>query len=185
MPNPGTIRREIPDDFAEMRAKLGGCSRLQVHYSASSRTIQRWLKTSGLPHIQVAPPYRGTPIPDDFRLQAPNMTRSQLMGHYGVTEGVVRRWEKKTGVKPLVARTTGFRFPKLNSDIPPPRRDTPQELAVEYLRRYMPVSRCSERGGFRLDGDHYRVGNTVMTPSAMMERASQMRAKETKKKEYA
>lgn len=166
--------RPIPDDFVAMHQTCRSMAGLIRHYKASSRTVARWMD-----HHQLDRSYQPNPIPppEDYKLQAPIMTKAQLSRLYNVSDKTVSRWAQETGVHPIRGKQRGFRLPKLATDISLPRRDTPQDLAADYLRRFMPVSKCLPDGRWRANGTHYRCGNTIVDMDGLMSKADYYRRK--------
>lgn len=166
--------RPIPADFARQRERLGGITVLARHYKAAHKTIAKWIADLGLPPLGQVGFKR---VPDDFRQMAPIMSKTSLESHYRASGKVINRWLCEAGVS-AATRTRGFRLSKRGCDIPQAKRNTPSDLAADYLRRFGPVSKCNIGGRFSLTGDHYRVGNVVMTQMEIIEKADRMRGRE-------
>ena len=179
--NPGTarqLRREMPDDFAEMRAKLGGRDVLAAHYRTSTRTIRRWLQEAELPPLHVVPSGRGCrPVPDDFAESAARMCQADLCRYYGASREVVVRWIGESGVTPKKFTPTPW-VPTRNSivKIAAVRNYGIQDEAADTLRRWFPVYRCDERGRQSEKGEYWRVGNSVVDGDELLASASRRRA---------
>lgn len=60
-------------------------------------------------------------------------------------------------------------------DHTPQRPQTPSEIAAEYLRKYMPVHRCNECGGYMKKGLHWRAGSSVLTTEELIAKADKYR----------
>lgn len=170
--------RKIPADFAEVRATRN-FEQLKKHYRVSGAQIRRWTQELGLPAKKMVPPLRQKkPSPSDFRSKAPTMFIAELAAHYNVGKPTISRWIKESGVK--TKRFVNYGAPK-KPCIPPPKRETRHDLAVEYLRRFTPVSPCDKDGKYKENGDHYRVGNTVMARDEVMEKAESHKQREMNK----
>lgn len=167
--------RVIPADFTHQRERLGGVTLLARHYKAGHKMIARWIAELGLPP---APQPGFKQVPSDLSQVAPTMTRAQLARHYRSSDKVISRWLCEAGISPKSNRRTYFKLSKRGADIPPARRETPSDLAADYLRRFGPVSRCYASGAFSLTGDHCRVGNIILTRTEIIQRAEWMRQRE-------
>lgn len=166
------MTRQIPADFRQQRDRLGALANLAIHYRASHRTVSRWLREAKIPPLFKGPPPRSRrPIPPDFRRLAPQSSIGFLTRHYKTSQATVARWLDETGIQPKPAKLRGFKLEAWRSDIPPPRRETDHDLAAEYLRRFMPVSRCDERGRYAQGGDYYRIGCSILTFAELIDRA--------------
>lgn len=176
------MARSIPEDFVEMRHKIGSTRNLAKHYRASERTIKRWLNEAGLPRIKTIPPSQKIPIPDCFKMRAQSMNISQHAAFYGVSTNTISRWAVESGVKCKVNKIAGMRLSKLARDIPQAKKETPHDLAVNYLQKYMPVNRCDKDGKWHLNGSYYRVGNTVINGDELLAKAEARRHRDASKK---
>lgn len=160
--------RPMPPDFPEMRKKHT-LKYLQKHYKAGARALLRWNKeVNGEPKraIQIK-----RIMPDDFSEVAPSMTKAEMIKHWKTSPDVVNRWISESGVTPKKYKPKVFRFSGWKSDIPKPKRDNEVDLAVEYLRKYMAVSRCSKHGKYEQAGNFYRAGAAILTPAQIVEKA--------------
>lgn len=176
------IRRHMPDDFLEMKPKFQSIRQMTRHWRASEKTIRRWIEESGVPHERCINSPILRPVPDDFTTVCPTMTKAKLKSHYKTSDTVLERWCVETGAKPKTHRRGFFKMPRTGGQpIPPPKRENQYDLAAEYLRKFMPVSSCDCYGKWRLNGSHYRVGNTLMTPDEMMAKSEAKKDREIRK----
>lgn len=165
-------RRAMPDDFLDMHKAHKTVTALAKHYRANDKTIARWMDHHGISRAYKPAPM---PIPEDFKMQAPIMPKAHLARLYGVSDKTIARWVQETGVYPPRGKQRGFRLPKLSTDIAIPRRETPEELAADYLRKFMAVSRCLPDGRWRKNGTHYRCGSVILDAAGLLGKADYYR----------
>lgn len=174
--------RPMPKDFADIAPALT-IKQLQKHYAAGHEVIGRWLKEAGVlsfNHVHKPPQPHRLPIPEDFAEVAPHMTQVELHRRYGRDYTVIRRWCREAGVEPLprvyappprrkrMDRKTGLR----GSNIQNIRASSIYDEAASVIQRErFAVYRCNERGAADHTGNHWRVGNVVLTPAELLERA--------------
>ena len=155
--------RPIPDDFVQNRARMTWRA-LQAHYGAGSRTIERWIKELGLPaKANLPPPKPRLTLPADFAELAPSMSKTSLGEYFNASQKVIER--------PPVGKMA---LRGWASDIPPPRRESPEDIAADYLRKWQPVSRHS-------DGKMWFVGRLVLTSQELIDKAEAKRNREARK----
>lgn len=70
-----------------------------------------------------------------------------------------------------------MRRPKKIDQPSAPTRKAKHELAAEYLQKIMAVSQCCERGKYNPNGTHYRAGSAILTRSALIARAAEVKKK--------
>jgi hypothetical protein len=165
--------RAVPDDFADRAAALHA-SGLMRHYAVSNSIIRRWLAESGLTPAkaprQVSP--KRVPIAEDFAEVAPTLTKRQLSDHYGVSETVIIRWAKESGVRPK--RAPKGRLPGSIIASVPQVDASLAARAAQHLRRRHIVYHCAvlpahERRGLPNKGrDHWYVNGRGALPAADM-----------------
>lgn len=176
--------RPRPADLLEMRAKLGSVENLQKHYRAASETVKRWLEEVNAPRLH--PQHRKgkassnrRPVPDDFAVIAPTMTKAGLMEHYRTNNRAVDRWLAETGAAaatyvpaPTYSRPT-LRYVRApsHSNIAPTRTYSAEDAAADVLRKWAAVYRCKPNGRADHKGTHWRMGNTVLTGPELIQRA--------------
>lgn len=176
------IRRLVPDDFVEMKPQFSSIRQMTKHWRASEKTIRRWIEESGVPHERCINSPILRPVPDDFAEKCPTMTKAQMLIYYQTSGNVLNRWIAESGVQPKAHKRGYFKMPRTGGQpIPPPKRENQYDLAADYLRRFMPVSSCDRYGKWRLNGSHYRVGNTLMTPDEMMAKSEAKKEREIRK----
>jgi len=166
----------VPADFLARRETMT-LPQLQEHYQVSGRTIRSWIKAKGLPSkCKGAWSRRMLLMPDGFGQTAPTMSKAHLMKHYKVSQLVIDRWICEAGVTAKAPRNFIFTLknPKSNN-IPPPKRETKHDLAADYLRKFMAVSRCDERGRYQQGGDYFKAGTRVVTFSELIEKADRLK----------
>lgn len=172
------VIKKMPDDFPKFR-ETHNFNELKKHYRVSGKFITEWTKQIGFVQKRhCPPPKKGKAVPDDFRSKSSGMFIAELAEYYGVGKSTVSRWVRETGAK--TKRFVNYGAPKKPS-IPPPKRETRHDLAVEYLRRFTPVSPCCKDGKYKENGDHYRVGHTVMTGDEMIAKAESRKQREMNK----
>lgn len=170
--------RKIPADFADVR-ETNNFEQLKKHYRVSGAQIRTWTKELGLPAKKTVPPLRRKkPPPDDFRSKAPFMFIAELAAHYNAGKPTISRWIKETGAK--TKRFVNYGAPKPPA-IPPAKNSLVHEIEANYLRRFTPVSPCCKDGKYKENGDHYRVGHTVMTRQEMIAKAESHKQREMNK----
>lgn len=172
-PQIGASLRGLPDGFAEDAHRPNVF--LIAKYSCSSDTIKRWRAEVG---VTPRNPSIAVPLPDGFKLVAPEMTMKQLRAHYGRSEWCIRRWCRETGVSPrrspatfkpaAIMSKSGRRVSSLASFAPANSRAA---LAASYLRKFGPVTRCTAEGRYDPEGDHWRRGSTILSGEDVIERA--------------
>lgn len=167
--------RPIPADFESNRDRMTRRA-LLAHYSTSSRTVGRWIKELGLAaKINLPPPKPRLTLPADFAELAPSMSKTSLGEYFNASQKVIERWLCEAGVS-AKPRPPGSKMALQGwvSDIPPPRRESPEDIAADYLRKWQPVSRHS-------DGKMWFVGRLVLTSAQLIERAEAKRNREARK----
>lgn len=169
------IIRPIPDDFVQNRARMTWRA-LQAHYGAGSRTLGRWIKELGLPaKANLPPPKPRLTLPADFAELAPSMSKTSLGEYFNASQKVIERWLCEAGVSAKPRPPVGkMALQGWASDIPPPRRESPEDIAADYLRKWQPVSRHS-------DGKMWFVGRLVLTSQELIDKAEAKRNREARK----
>lgn len=168
--------RPVPAEFAEYAVTEGGAA-LRARFSCSSWTITRWRAETGIPapsnHVRYKPVKCAHP--EDFPARAPMMTRRDLAAHYRRSTDTIRRWLSEAGVDakpaPKLKLVTG-RADRQFTPIVTTLRDMSQVgQAVDYLRKFGPVSRCFATGRLDPQGDHWRRGSAILTDAEIIGRA--------------
>ena len=135
-----------------------------------------------------------SPAPADFAEKWEVMPRAVLVKHYGVSQGVITRWVKQSGLK----RDRGINIGRgrkvqkeKRANIKPfimhgghkpteiviHRDMSSVGLAVEFLRSLSPVSRCRADGMLDPKGSYWRRGSAVFNNEQVVERADEIRAR--------
>lgn len=172
----GRIKRPMPAEYPAMRAKHG-IAYCTKHFGAGSRAVRRWeVELNGPPNPKMA---RNRPIPDDFDRVAPTLTRYGMVTRWATTYTTVDRWIAESGIRPAKAAT--FNKDLRKRAIPPPARNTPCDIAAEYLRGFGPVSKCDSAGKFSLGGTHYRVGSRIVSRAELLTMAKEKRERLARK----
>ena len=172
------MMRPMPDDFPEVATRLKAVARIARHYRSSRKVASRWAKDFGLPtYVPEPPPKPRKDMPAEFPMVAATMVKAALARRFGVSISIINRWLNETGTRAKSPKHEAI-IQGWKSDIPPPKRETDYDLAAEYLRRFMPVSRCDSRGKYDPNGFYFRTGSTVMTFPETIARAEKMKARE-------
>lgn len=172
--------RPIPDDFL-IFAPEKPQHILMKHYKASYKTISKWQKETGVAKCPPPPPPPAPrrPIPNCFADRVRNSFFNDLVTYYKTSENTIRRWLKETGLKPgrtrlsrgldkagrpFVARIATFASKSIYDE------------AADTLRkeRWI-VYRCTHKGVYAKSGNHWRIGNLVITSEELIERAERIR----------
>ena len=178
----GTPQRPVPDDFLTFAPGVQQYI-LMKHYKASYRTVAHWQKITGVPKCPPPPPppARRRPIPDGFAEKVRSSYFNDLVKYYKASGDTVRRWLAEVGMepgrkpgnrgldragRPYVAKVCGFVTKSIYDE------------AADVLRRERwIVYRCTHKGICMKSGNHWRVGNLVVTPEELLERAERVRRK--------
>lgn len=178
--------QDAPEGFKQVAPTMS-FNALTKHYGVGRTKLERWLAEHG-----VQPKYVGgicvlRPVPDDFIANAPTMTRADGSRRWNTGYDILARWSEETGVKfmtlsrqamrskhfslaPTGGRGTNFTHTKASSIY---------DLAADEIRRQrFAVHRCDERGRYQEGGRFWRVGQIVLTPEELLERAERYRARE-------
>ena len=186
--------RTLPDDFMTVAPTMA-IKDLQRHYATNHRTIKRWFRQSGAQHCN---PHKHTQeVPADFADNAKVLTITQLRKHYGGGHKKIERWLNLLGIEPLRAVHPG---PKKRADTPQRHRPATHNInrmgtsyigivdrgirtrsihdeAADVLRRERwVVYRSTDKGRADHKGEFWRVGNTVLTPDELLQRAERYRS---------
>lgn len=129
--------RPVPPDF-HVYGGRETIAKLKDRYGASSKTISRWRKESGI-KASVSRFGRLAP-PDDFAAIAPTIHRSAAAQRWKVGDETLLRWARETGTSFKV--WTGWRGPKA-APMPDGRADDLAGRAQRHLQRLMPVVKAS------------------------------------------
>lgn len=154
-------------------------------------------KVHGLAFIRAkaGKPFRALgEMPEDFPELWETMARGKLALHYGRSPNTIALWEKRCGL----SRPSSWRSPEHAAGSPKakaqtkvariaavPNRRSPVPIAVErvqrdmsyvgqavdYLRQYGPVYRCTDKGRADPAGTFWRRGCSVLTGNEIIERA--------------
>lgn len=171
---------DVPSDFNEVAPTMTR-KRLQEHYCVGERRLRHWIATSGVepPREATKSGPKGRPIPSDFMERAATMTRWQLRSHYEASWEVLERWCAETGVNPTSTRQPAVKRvvqnwrPANHQDM---RKHTIFDEAADTIRRErFAVYRCDKRGRYSEKGELWRVGNTLLTPDELLQRADKYR----------
>ena len=136
----------------------------------------RWIKELGLAaKINLPPPKPRLIEPADFAELAPSMSKKSLGEYFNASQKVIERWLCEAGVS-AKPRPPGSKMALQGwaSDIPPPRRESPEDIAADYLRKWMPVSRHTTKG-------LWFVGRVVLNSQELIDKASSKRNREAHK----
>lgn len=171
--------KPMPLGFADA-ALIMGVQELINHYGADRLTVRRWREEIGIERRKVH-----TPVPHDFESVAGHLTKAELQRKYEVSGSVIDRWLKLTGAtakrhvkRPPASAKSGFRY-QGHAQIPA-HRDlrgySAHDAAADIIRRErFVVYRCNDLGKYAEKGKFWRVGNTVLTPDELLQRAERYR----------
>jgi hypothetical protein len=166
-----------PADFA---ARAAGMSNLDLadHYDVGTGTVARWRREAGVTAPGSHSAICRHQAPPDFARVAPTKTRYMLALHYRRGVGTIDRWcaEARVSPRPGQGRGTPVRIvsgsDRAFSPVEKPHRDlSPAGRAVDFLRRFGPVTRCDAEGRHDAEGTHYRRGAFVLTGDELIARA--------------
>ena len=117
------------------------------------------------------------PAPDSFVMAAKVRSISELRSMYNAGHETVMRWFRDTGTEPFVAsKNKGAVAVRIKRGIiPGPPMKSEHDDAADMLRRHTAVFRCNARGSYEQTGGFWRVGNTVLTPDELLQRAAKYR----------
>ncbi|TXH10242.1 MAG: hypothetical protein E6R03_15740 [Hyphomicrobiaceae bacterium] len=103
------------------------------------------------------------------------MSKTSLGEYFNASQTVIERWLCESGVSAKPRPPVGkMALQGWASDIPPPRRESPEDIAADYLRKWMPVSRHN-------DGKMWFVGRLVLTSQELIDKAEAKRNREARK----
>lgn len=174
--------RPVPDDFLTFAPRKPQHI-LMKHYGASYRTISKWQKETGVERCppSVPPPAPRRPVPDCFFDRVRNSYFIDLVRYYKASEQTIRRWLKETGLKPgktiysrgldKAGRPYVAKISTFNS------KSIYDEAADTLRRKGWIVYRCTHKGIYLKSGNHWRIGNLVITSDELLERANRIRSK--------
>ena len=170
----------IPADFADNRAGMTR-PQLQKLYNVSDRTIGRWIKVLALPPKAKVFSKPRLIMPEDFPTAAPEMGKKDLMRRYKVSQRTIDRWLAESGVSAKAPQKWGngggMSLQAWSSEIPGAKRDNPEDIAADYLRKWMPVTRCNEKGKTIDGGKLWRAGILVLNDQELIAKADAKRAR--------
>ena len=167
----------VPADFAKLAPTMMRKD-LKAHYRVAHDTLSRWYREANA--AKKCPAQRS--VPEDFADRAAKMTKTGLVDFYKTGRGTVERWVKETGVRPLLFNPH-VGHPgmwRTRNNITPFMNRRPASIfddAADILRRFGPVYRCTEKGVGDHAGKFWRIGNVVVTPDELLQRADAKRAK--------
>lgn len=176
-----------PADF-KARASRWTIAMLRRHYGVGETRIRTWLRITGAEAQKYTAPVRRT-VPADFAEVAATTSQTAMIQHYRADVRTIKRWFEETGVTPLVFDNHAPKGPRAKGPSVmvfrghaqrPFHRDLRQitmyDEAADILRRErFIVYRCDERGRYAEKGDHWRIGNTLVTPDDLLRRADRYR----------
>lgn len=186
-------RRPMPADFPQVAPHLR-FNALLDRYKAGASAVYRWLKEAG---VECQHGQKLRPVPADFAEQCAELTKVQLQAHYRAHSDCVRRWLTEAGLsaksyvaparpekcraalpksspRPQILNQMGQR----NLVLRDARIKSIWDEAADTLRaERWTVFRSNERGAYCEKGQHWRVGNVVITPDELLLRAERVRRK--------
>lgn len=192
------MSRWTPENVARARAmsEQGMTTTEIAHAFGKERTtVLNMMQRFGIPARKSNGQFnQPAPVPDDFAVLFPTMSRRKLADHYGRSTNTIAVWVVQTGLrrevapktpkkvvaKPARVKASPKRKPvspiraterQFSSTIIVNRDDSVAGRAADYLRRFSAVIRCDERGEYRENGSHWRRGSTVLSASDVIDRA--------------
>ncbi len=135
---PTYFRRDVVEEHMSVRA-------LRKKYKTSSKTLHRWESELGVKLDNYNPPsLRKRPVPDDWYQVAPTKTIKELRDEYGLSDSLVRKMVRETGVKVIRLRSPLGQMGRGKALSTQPH--TELDAAAHHLRRYYAcVHRCDIR----------------------------------------
>lgn len=134
----------MPADFRE-NARTMHRTALMRRYSVGIAKVERWLAECAMAPAKASlpSPYK-LEMPGNFSTMSRRMTQAELMGSYGVSRNVIRRWLTEAGAAAKTA-PRGYSHPGglPHTSSVPPRPDTPAARAQMFLQRFGPVFHAS------------------------------------------
>lgn len=171
--------RAMPEDFAVLAATMTNAQLVQ-HYRCGGSSPSLWRRQLGL---AANPQRKGgankRPTPPDFATYAPGKTVEHLSLHYGLGTETIRRMRADHGIVSVRPAAASKLRSVNNAYMTTPTTRVQRDMtlagqACDYLRRYGPVWRCSERGGPSVNGPFWRRGSAILTDAELIERAEAM-----------
>lgn len=183
--DPRKAMLQPPADFVE-QAGHRNLTQLCAHYHVGERRVKSWAKRAGVQiKLYLSLARRG--VPDDFAECAAMMSRRALCRYYRAEIETVKRWLSETGINAMVyvpPQPTprnprpfvfgGHARTRQTSDM---RQTSMFDEAADTLRRHFVVFRCDDRGRADQKGEFWRLGNTLLTPDELLQRAEKYRRK--------
>lgn len=156
-------KKATPEGFAELVDVISQ-REMAERFGLSRHDVSRMCRELG----HTPRPYHAPrPVPDGFAAIASQYSTYGLATRYKCCERTVRRWLAETGTRPRPPRF--FRDGQLQ--IHAPISCSVEDLAANHLRRLCAVYRCRDDGRADPSGEHWRVGNVVLTGVGLMQRA--------------
>ena len=188
--------RAIPADFAAVAPTMN-CHVLTIHYKARPDVIHRWAKEAGVTLLAGRVPRQ---VPPNWAELCADNTATAIKRQLVCDYGTIRRWARETGIFPKPA-PKGPQLGSARQAKRPPTRAFPSrpgnpdwyakgtfqhdnrtktiwDDAADVLRaERWAVHRCSDKGRYDEKGRFWRVGNVVVTPDELLQRAERVRRK--------
>lgn len=123
---------------------------------------------------------RARAMPADFARILSRVGSSGAARHYRASLSTITKWRAALAIKPHTRmvrplRQTGFRKGwGTERPVLIHLDHTAAGQAADFLRKWLPVSRCDAAGKYTAKGDHWRVGNKVQTADEVMHRAKRL-----------
>lgn len=90
-------KRPLPDDFAQVVAKLRHSEDVRAHYNCGYTALGRWTKEAGVTFTR-----KVVTAPSDFAVTSQSMSVHELARLYRRSPQMIYRWIEETGVPRLV-----------------------------------------------------------------------------------
>jgi hypothetical protein len=177
----------MPADFIEVCRTLS-VHQLVDHYRTRPKAVMRWYREAGIEPNFIKPgrPRHQIPPPDDLAEVCRTTHRSGLMRHYQLSQKVIDRWLKLTGLRPAgyvktVSKSQpgqGMVIRNSYGNLSQTRVSSIYDDAADVLRRErFKVNRCNDVGIYAQTGEYWRVGWTVLTGDELLARADRYRSR--------
>lgn len=177
---PSSLKRSCPADFGE-HAHIENNKQLAQRYACGTKVIARWRIEAGIPVPYFKPQGQTkTPVPDGFRLAAPQMTRTELRDRYNVGIALVDRWLRECGISARREQRNALRVVAsmgkrkvASAMVAPVYRDMSLVgRAAEHIRPLAPIVRCDEDGRINPSGKFWlRGGRYIKTDAEVLDLA--------------
>jgi transposase len=169
-----TKKPDMPVDFAS-KAHLPNKELVLLYPGTGTHHYHQWRKTLGM---SKGPKKPEDYIPKDFAQVVPSLLRSEAAQHYGVSTTTIKSWCDKSGIHHKVyderhkKMAVRLKKAKERQERMRPNPHDIYSVAANILRRQrFIVSPCNSKGEYHQCGNHWRVGNNMLTSEELLIRA--------------